>query len=110
MAGKSCSTSTSTIGSFAAKTAIELASQPCVVPLTVADLEQETADRFIRSNLEVEIESLVGSQDSEIVLQHQERLAHRLDDCVRVATLAVRGGARLLDLDVEANVLTIAVA
>ena len=57
----------------------EQLAQPRDVPLAVAELVDEPAQHLARRDGEGAVERAVGAFDAQAVVEHQERLAHRVD-------------------------------
>ena len=49
------------------------------VPLAVAQIVEECADRFARRDAERAVEGAIGAFDMQLSIEHQQRLAHGVD-------------------------------
>ena len=63
------------------------------VPLAVPQREEDRADRVLGFDLEGVEEGAIGVGDPELVVEHQERFTHRVED-VEQQTLRRRQGCR----------------
>ena len=66
-------------GRAARQQLFEQLAQPRDVPLAVADLVDEPAQHVVRRDREGAVERAVGAFDAQVLVEHQQRLAHRVD-------------------------------
>src|ERR1700730_18793499 len=80
---------------------LDLLAQPLRVPFTRPQLVEEMALGIFASSFEVRIKGVIRTHDLEIAFEHQQGLAHTLDDDVGVRARLFGRLARLFDIAIE---------